>query len=322
MSVQPDSAAELILAVDAGGTKTAACLARAKRPASYEILGRSRAGGANPLRIGFDQAVATISAAAAAAAADAGLPGTLAARAVLSVAGAADPTIADEVVRRLRDAKIAQQITVVSDVLPVLAAGVEGAGVALIAGTGSVACGRAEDGRTIRCGGWGYLLGDDGSGFAIGRAALRFALEDLEMNVDSRESLTTSLLDQLRSRSASELISAVYTTSDSREVIASLAICVGQAAEMGDPVARGILDEAARELARLAMRTAQALSLDLGSVPLAVAGGVFVGSQFLREAVTTQFAATGLRPQFRLVADPLDGCLRLAAAKSSGSILH
>ena len=51
----------------------------------------------------------------------------------------------------------------------------DGVGVALIAGTGSVAFGRAADGRTIRCGGWGYLLGDEGSGYAIGRAALRLA---------------------------------------------------------------------------------------------------------------------------------------------------
>ena len=313
MSAHTDSAAELILAVDAGGTKTAACLARAKGAASYEILGRSRAVGANPLRIGFDQAVANISIAAAAAADDAGLPGAFAGRAVLSVAGAADPTIADEVERRLREAKIAEQIAVVSDVLPVFAAGVEGAGIALIAGTGSVAYGRTEDGRTIRCGGWGYLLGDDGSGFAIGRSALRFALKDLETDVDSHESLTTTLLDKLDSRSASELISAVYTNPDSREVIASLALCVGQAAEAGDAVAKGILDQAARELARLAMRAAQSLNLDLRSIPLAVAGGVFVGSKVLREAVATQLAAMGLPPEIRLVADPLDGCLRLAA---------
>jgi N-acetylglucosamine kinase-like BadF-type ATPase len=322
MSVHSESLTELILAVDAGGTKTAACLARAIGAASYEILGRGREVGANPLRIGFDKAVANISIAAAAAAADAGLPGALADRAVLSVAGAADPMIADEVVRRLREAKIAEQIAVVSDVLPVFAASVEGAGIALISGTGSVAYGRTDDGRMIRCGGWGYLLGDDGSGFAIGRAALRFALEDLETSVESHESLTMTLLDKLDSRSASELISAVYTNPDSREVIASLAICVGQAAEAGDAAAQGILEKAARELASLAMRAAQSLNLDLRTIPMAVAGGVFVGSKFLREAVATQLAAAGLPPRIRLVADPLEGCLRLAAANLSGLQFH
>ncbi len=322
MSAQSDSAAELILAVDAGGSKTAACLARATGP-KYEILGRGRAGGANPLGIGFDRAVAAIAAAVADAAADAKLPAAVVARAVLSVAGAADPAIAGEVVRRVREAKLAQQIAVVSDVLPVLAAGADhGVGVALIAGTGSVAFGRAGDGRTIRSGGWGYLLGDDGSGFAIGRAALRFALEELETNRDARQPLTTTLLDELHSKSAAEIIKAIYTDTNPRAMIASLAPRVVQAAEAGERAATRILDDAARELARLAARTAQSIGLDLGANPLAVGGGVLIGSNYLREAVASQLAALGSPAQLRLVADPLDGCLRLATAEFSGSLVH
>ncbi len=251
------------------------------------------------------------------AAADADLSGTLAAWAVLSVAGAADPAIASEFVRRTREAHLARQIAVVSDVLPVLAAGFEGAGVALIAGTGSVAYARAEDGHLTRCGGWGYLLGDDGGGFAIGRAALRFALEDLEASRDAHQSLTTSLLDELHVKSAAELVRTVYTNPDPRAVIASLAPRVGQAAERSDPVAKGILDQAARELASLATRAAQSVGLNLGAIPLAVSGGVLIGSTFLREAVAAQLAAQGLRPRIHLVADPLDGCLRLAVERFS-----
>jgi N-acetylglucosamine kinase-like BadF-type ATPase len=323
MSAHPDSAAELVLAVDAGGSKTAACLARATGPSNYEILGRGRAGGANPLSSGFDRAIAAIAAAVAGAAADANLPGALVARAVFSIAGAADPVIAGEFVRSAREAQLARRIAVVSDVLPVLVAGADhGAGVALVAGTGSVAFGRAEDGRTIRCGGWGYLLGDDGSGFAIGRAALRFALEDLETNRDTLQPLTMALVSELQSTAAAEIIKAIYTSSSPRATIASLTPRVAQLAEAGDPDAKMVLDEAARDLARLAVRTAQLLELGDRTVPLAMAGGVLVGSTYLREAVTGQLATMGLRIQMRLVADPLEGCLRLADPEFSGSLVH
>ena len=194
-------------------------------------------------------------------------------------------------------------------------------GIALIAGTGSVAYGRGEDGRTIRCGGWGYLLGDDGSGFAIGRAALRLALEDLENSRGARQPLTTAVLSELQSTSAAALIKAIYTSSSSRATIASLTPCVAQSAEGGDPAAKIILDEAACNLAQLVARTAQSIGLDNRAIPLAVAGGVLVGSNYLREAVAAQLAAMGSRIQMRVVADPLEGCLRLAAPEYSGSLV-
>jgi N-acetylglucosamine kinase-like BadF-type ATPase len=239
---------------------------------------------------------------------------------VVSVAGAADPAIASELLQRTTKASLARQITIVSDVVPILVAGCDNVGVALIAGTGSVAYGRAEDGRVARCGGWGYLLGDDGSGFTIGRAALRLALDDLETGRQSHQAITASLLDELRLKTVSELISAIYTNPNPRAVIASLAFCVGKAAELGDSAAIEILEDAARELASLAERTAQLLRLDLRTVPLAVAGGVLVGSAVLREAVASELAKSGGRPRVRLVVDPLDGCLRLAVAKSEDSI--
>jgi glucosamine kinase len=319
MVVTRDSAADLILAVDAGGTKTAACIAQVTNAATYDVLGRGRAVGANPLSIGFDAAVAAISAAAAEAVANAQLSGVIVARAVVSVAGAADPAIARELVRRATNASLARQVTIVSDVVPILVAGCDNVGVALIAGTGSVAYGRAEDGRLARCGGWGYLLGDDGSGFAIGRAAFRLALDDLETGRRGQQAITTLLLDEFRLRTTNELISAIYTNPNPRAVIASLARHVGQAAELGDAAAHAILDVAARDLARLAQRTAELLRLDLRKVPLAVAGGVLIGSAVLREAVASHLAASGLPPRIRLVADPVDGCLRLAVAKSGES---
>lgn len=67
-------------------------------------------------------------------------------------------------------------VRIVHDTALILAAADVDHGVALISGTGSVAWGRAADGRTARAGGWGYLLGDEGSGHAVGRQAVRYAL--------------------------------------------------------------------------------------------------------------------------------------------------
>ena len=316
-SAHSESPADLILAVDAGGTKTAACLARAVGSSDFEVLGRGRAAGANPLSIGVERAAANVVAAAAEAARDAQLVGAPVARAVLAVAGAANPAIASEFARCTGEADLAQQITVVSDVLAVLAAGGDGAGVALIAGTGSVAYGRDEKGRTIRCGGWGHLLGDDGGGFAIGRAALRFALTDLETSRQGYQPFTTMLLDELHAKSASELMAAIHAGSDPRAVIASLAHCVGRTAESGDPVAKQFLDEAARDLASLVLRAAQSLGLDLRTAPISVAGGVLIGSKLLRDGLIEQLSVAGIQAKIRLISDPLDGCLRLAAANSN-----
>lgn len=322
MSARPESAAELVLAVDAGGTKTAACLARAARNGDYATLGRGRSGGANPLSHGMDAAVAAVADAVAAAAADAKLPDPQTARGVFSIAGAANPAIAAEFVRRARAAGLAERIAVVSDVLPVLAAGTDdGVGIALIAGTGSVAFGRAADGRTVRCGGWGYLLGDDGSGYAIGRAALRLALEDLETNPHQPTKLTTAMLGELNAAAAADLVKAIYTAVTPRSAIATLAPRVVQLADAGDTAARAILADAARDLAQLVTRTANLLGIG-GPIPVAAAGGVLVGSPILRDAVVSQLVAAGHNVEMRLVAEPVEGCLRLATRAMLSSLVE
>ncbi len=131
----------------------------------------------------------------------------------------------------------AEQVAIVSDVLPILAAGTPNCcGIALIAGTGSIAFGRTADGRTKRCGGWGYLLGDEGSGYSVGRSALSHALRELESEcLWQPNSLTEVDAEELNGKtSVVELTKAVYTSDDPRSFIASLAPVVAAAAEQGD----------------------------------------------------------------------------------------
>jgi N-acetylglucosamine kinase-like BadF-type ATPase len=323
MMAQSESAADLLLAVDAGGSKTVACLARSTSPRMHQILGRGRAGGGNPLSVGIDEATRAIDVAVTAARRAANLADVPVVRAVLAVAGAANPDMARQLERWAYEVKLADRVAVVSDVFPILAAGTEdGVGVALIAGTGSVAFGRAADGRTIRCGGWGYLVGDDGSGYSIGRAGLRLALQDYDANGGTLQPLAATVVHELQTGTAADLVKAIYTSDNPRALIASLAPLVVKAAKNGDSTAQQILAVAAHDLAALAAQTARAVGLAEQSFSLALAGGVLVGSLYVREQVAARLAAMAILCEMCVVDDPLAGCLRLADPESCGSMIE
>ena len=167
---------ELVLGIDGGATKTVAWLALRSGGGEPSVVGRGAAGPANPQAIGFDEALGNLDQAIAAAFDDAGVkPGPLAS-AVLALAGW-DREQNRQVLRRWAEKRcLASRLRMVHDALPVLVAGSpEGWGVALISGTGSFAFGQSRDGRSTRAGGWGYLFGDEGSGYAIALAGLRAA---------------------------------------------------------------------------------------------------------------------------------------------------
>jgi N-acetylmuramic acid 6-phosphate etherase len=308
---------ELVLVVDAGGTKTASWLVELAPDARNRVLGRGRSSGGNPTSVGFSEATRVIGETVAQARREADRPGGPIARAVLSIAGALDAEIRREFVDWAGSMGLAQQVAVVPDVLPVLAAGTpDCCGVALICGTGSSAFARTAEGRTSLCGGWGYLLGDEGSGYAISRAALRAALDDEESNLPTRP-LTTSVLQFFNSMSAREATRSVYGSADPRGTLASVAPLVIQAAEAGDPQAQAVVDAAARDLAALAARAAGCVGLSDRRFALAVTGGVIVSSKRLQTGVQAGLEDMGLACEIGVVEEPLEGCLRLAEPQFS-----
>lgn len=328
MAGQLNTAADLVLAVDAGGTKTAACFAQSIGAPSlgtdqFKVLGRGQSTSGNPLSAGFDAATRAIELAIVAARTDAHLPPTPAARAVLSVAGAANPAVAERILKWAQAAKIADRIAVISDILPILAAGSDDCcGIALISGTGSVAFGRAKDGRTTRCGGWGYLLGDEGSGYAIGRAAIRLALAHLEAAAPSPTPLVETILREFPANAPAELAKLIYNNDSPRSAIAAAAPLVTRSAESGDQESGDILNVAAHNLAELVIRSAHQLNLENEPFSLAMSGGVLAGSIMLREQLAMQLARTKFRADMRVVTNPLEGCLRLANAKLAADLIQ
>jgi len=309
----PMQSDELVLGIDGGATKTVAWLALRSGVGEPSVVGRGTAGPANPQATGFDAALGNLDQAIAAAFEEAGVePGPLAA-AVLALAGW-DREQNRRVLHRWADERrLAARFRSVHDALPVLVAGSpEGWGVALISGTGSFAFGQTPEGRSVRAGGWGYLFGDEGSGYAIALAGLRAAAKSADGRAPATR-LVDALLRRLDLREPPELIPAVYRFADDRARIASLADVVTQAADEGDAQAQGLVDEAASELAAMVAAVAQHLGFSHGTFPLALTGGVLLGSERLRRALEARLTSLACRPaSVACVGEPVAGAVRMA----------
>jgi glucosamine kinase len=303
------------VAVDTGGTKTAAWLVDATDPSAHRLLGQARTSAGNPLGVGFEQSTLAIRDAITQARQSASVPTEGAAYAILSIAGAANRDMTRKFIAWGQSIGLARKIAIVSDVLPILAAGTpDCCGVALISGTGSSAYGRAANGPAKRCGGWGFLMGDEGSGYAIGRAALQHTLRNLEAGATGT-GLADAIARKLNAKSVTELTRAVYSDNDPRHAIAAFAPQVCAAAENGDPEACKILDAAAVDLAELAARTAHAVGVADSGFPLAVSGGVLMSSPRLQNQLKSELASRNLDCAVTVVREPLEGCVRLADAR-------
>jgi glucosamine kinase len=162
------------------------------------------------------------------------------------MAGAGREAVRAELEAALVRSEIARRAQVGTDV----EAGAEdafgrGPGILIMAGTGSIAYGRAEDGRVGRVGGWGSILGDEGSGYAIGVEALRRIARSVDGRGQSTE-LRDRVLARLGLEDPADLITWAATAT--RAMIAKLVPEVQAAAAAGDDVAGEILVRAVEEL--------------------------------------------------------------------------
>lgn len=265
----------LVLGLDAGGTKIVCLLARA---ADGAVLGRGVGGAGNILAAGAEKVAQSLAEAiggafAAAGGAPGGPPGTVAVAAI-GAAGAARADDRAALEALLRRAIAAERYVVTSDgAIALRAALPRGPGVLLISGTGSIGYGRAIDGREVRAGGWGYLLDDAGSAFAVGLAGLRAVLRAHDGR-GSATALRASLLAAWGLGAPEAIIGRVYQHPPPREAIAALAPLVLAAARAGDAAAGGIIAEAGGALGEIAAAAIAQLGTAPGDVvPLVTDGG-------------------------------------------------
>jgi N-acetylglucosamine kinase-like BadF-type ATPase len=301
---------DLVLGIDGGGSKTVAWLAQRS---SNAIIGCGAAGGSNLQTQGVDQSLANLSAAIEDAFAGARLSRQPVAACVAALAGSDR-----EENRRLFQQwatkwNVAERFRFTHDAEPVLAAGTpEGWGVALIAGTGSFAFAQSPDGKTARAGGWGYLFGDEGSGYWIAVEGLRAAAHSADGRSPETK-LLPILLERLELQHPMALIQAVYGLAHNRAAIAALADIVTTAAEDGDAAASKILVRAAKELAAMIAAAAQSAGLKPSPIPLAVTGGLLLHCDPLLEFLERELYFLG-RPAAPLtrVEEPVRGAVLLA----------
>ncbi|WP_260853271.1 N-acetylglucosamine kinase [Kocuria palustris] len=197
-------------------------------------------------------------------------------------------------------------LRIVHDTRLLLAAAGADTGIALIAGTGSVAWGCSPDGCEARRGGWGYLLGDEGSAWWLGREAARRALARADSGAPA-DALDRAVLAARGLRRPSELIGDFHAHPD-RTAWASLAAEVDRCARHGHDGARALLRTAAGELIRLAAGVGEQLGL---TGPLVVGGGL-TASSLLVEALADRAGGAGLAAPLPLSEPPVRGALHLA----------
>jgi N-acetylglucosamine kinase-like BadF-type ATPase len=237
----------------------------------------------------------------------------------LGIAGVDRPQDAQAVRDIMRRIGFKTRTLVVNDAFVALVAGAGDApGVALIAGTGSIAYGRNGDGRAARAGGWGYLLGDEGSGFWIGRTALAAIVRQADGRGPATL-LTDLVLRHLNLATADDLVYEIYYHDVQRHTIATLATLVQQARDNGDAVAAEILNRASTELMVAASSVISRLGMRGDAFPLVLAGGIFKVVPWLAEEVARQ--SLEIAPRSRvdvLKVEPAVGAVRLAVAEAHG----
>lgn len=301
-----------VLGIDAGGTKTVCQFA----DTSGEILAEARRGGANLQAIGEFEVEKVLHDVMEEAIGDRDVrPEAI----CLGIAGVDRPDDAAAVSAIMRRIGYKAKLLVVNDALVALEAGApDQPGVVVIAGTGSIAYGRNDRNEAARAGGWGYMLGDEGSGYWIGRAALRAVLRESDRRGPATQ-LTPLLLNYYGVARAQDLIHQVYHGTLRPAAIASLAQCVQGAFTGGDAVAIGILRGSADQLESSAISVATRLGLVGSDFPFVLSGGIFRAVPWLEAELGRRLPHVAPKSRTLLLnVEPASGAVRLALAEARG----
>ncbi|MEO6725951.1 MAG: BadF/BadG/BcrA/BcrD ATPase family protein [Blastocatellia bacterium] len=304
------------LGVDGGGTNCRAIIAND----AGETLGEGQAEAANFLRVGLEKAVSHLKKAVHQACGQAGIEPLQITAACIGLAGVSHPDHNRQMLNALKEVLPIPDILLETDARVALAGATgNSTGVVVIAGTGSIACGINARGRFARSGGWGPILGDEGSGNYIGRRAL----EAVMMAYDYRGQ-PTSMMDPVLKHfgvaSPPELATVIYDSSakEKGEVqgkIAQLSRIAVNAAQDGDKVAQAIMTDAAEELAKTAVAVIEQLRMQQDAFRVAYVGGVFEAGEMILRPLRDEI--NRVAPQAE-IAPPLDppviGAVKMAQA--------
>ncbi len=262
------------LGIDGGGTKTECAIADEQR-----MLARATGGTIKIKKIGNRAAEHTLAAVIREACTSVGITSRDFKRTCIGISGASIPEVREWSERVLGEL-VSGDVTVVGDtIIAHRAAFHGGAGVLVIAGTGSNVLGFNAQGECARAGGWGPVISDEGSGFWIGRRAAAEAMRAHDSGGPT--SLLNVLLSEWKLESLEEFVS--LANSSPPPDFSLLFPAVQRCAEQGDALAREVLSAAANELAQLALTVVRKLWSQPAAVTIAMTGGVFAHSPEVRE---------------------------------------
>jgi N-acetylglucosamine kinase-like BadF-type ATPase len=306
-----------IISVDGGGTSTEVVLA----DIHGTPVGEGHSGPSNAKAVGVEAAMKSLDDGIKAAFESAGLAPEPVAVASLGLAGF-DRDEDREILSKWADGGSVVQIgklILTNDGQLVLAAGTsEGWGVGIIGGTGSIAVGKSPSGEFARAGGWGHLIGDEGSAYKLVMDTLRF----IAKSVDGRmpREATSQILNQKVMHALgltddpNGIVSVIYQPEYDRARLASLAPSVIEAIRAEPRLIPVLLKPAGIELAEAALSVARKLQIPAGKLPVGLAGSFLLGTQEIRDALVLHLERQGYQPEIREVPRPVLGGLVLAKA--------
>ncbi|MFO1444353.1 hypothetical protein KDN24_14330 [Bacillus sp. Bva_UNVM-123] len=291
-----------LLAIDGGGTKTQAVITDQEGL----LIGEGRAGASNYQVVGRETAVATLVASIREALLNTGVftketddlfDKTLAndkpihfKKIVFALAGI-DTTNDESVVREIVIKTLAEigityeTLLVENDCLSALLGATQNkAGALLISGTGSIVFAHDGEGNFFRTGGWGYRVGDEGSGYWIGKEAIRSVLK-MKDGREKETILLALILKKFGFEKVDDLYSWVYSPAYSVDDVSALTTSVEEAYKMGDEVCKTILDRAAAELTLLLEATIEKAGIAQKEFQLLLQGGVLQNNHYVKEKV-------------------------------------
>jgi glucosamine kinase len=296
--------ARFVMGVDGGATKTLAAVLDLRE----RVLHLGHGASSNPDAVGAPAATESLLRATDEAIARAGIERDGLDAAVLAIAG----TDTDAVAAHVR-ATCPSSWLVVNDVVGAWAAATGARpGVGVISGTGSNVLGVGVDGRAWRAGGWGHVLGDEGSGYWLAVQSIKAALCDRERS-GPETALSAAAIDFFEVPSVEALATLVYSKPLTKGEIAAFAIETARVAHAGDAVASGLYERAAAELGKQVAAVIEQTGL-LEVFPVGLIGSAFKAGALFVESLATAVHEIAPRASVAIAEmAPVGGCLLLAA---------